>query len=298
MGDSTRPLRCCRALLVPADDVEPAGPVVEPRRPQPCCRARQERSVVELRAVVGRAGGGFERSRVVLRAQELFDKRGEPHRFGASSFHGELAGAGWRCWNSGAMSWAAMGWTARVRSARRRRKWRRRRPTASVRTTGWSAGSCRECLLLGRALPERPRAQVPAVNQPVGSDDRQRDMVRHAGAGLDARQVATGRHEVVQHGIVVERRGVGGVDDDFGAVEGGGQADPRDRVDTGGRGGGKTSWPQCWSSRTSFPPMSPVPPITTMRMVTTSGAGAGRCRGGRPCDRRDRSSSMHAVLTV
>ena len=59
-----------------------------------------------------------------------------------------------------------------------------------------------------------------------------------AGGFFGGREVAAGRLEEFQHGLVFERRRVGDVDDDLGSGHGRSQAFAGDGVDAGGAGGG------------------------------------------------------------
>ena len=76
------------------------------------------------------------------------------------------------------------------------------------------------------------RAQVAALGEPVGADDRQRDVVPHAGGRLRREQVAGCGLEEVEHGRVVPRGCVRHVDDDLGALECFGEPLARERVDS------------------------------------------------------------------
>ncbi len=75
------------------------------------------------------------------------------------------------------------------------------------------------------------RAEVAAVRQTVGPDDRQRDMVADAGASFRREDVARGGLEEVQHRCVVPQGRVRHVDDGLGGLEGFGQPLAGDRVD-------------------------------------------------------------------
>ena len=80
-------------------------------------------------------------------------------------------------------------------------------------------------------------AQVAAVGQAVGPDDRHRDVVADAGVALGRQQVARRGGEELPHRVVVPDRRVGDVDDDVGAHHHVGEALAGDRVDArGGRG--------------------------------------------------------------
>ena len=74
-------------------------------------------------------------------------------------------------------------------------------------------------------------AQVAAVGQPVGTDDRQGEMVPHAGHLFGGKQVAAGGLEELHHGLVGEVGRVGDVDDDIGADKCLGEAFAGDGVD-------------------------------------------------------------------
>ena len=50
-------------------------------------------------------------------------------------------------------------------------------------------------------------SHVAAVRQALGADHGQRDVQRHAGRQLSAGEVAARDHEVLEHGVIIERRG-------------------------------------------------------------------------------------------
>ena len=74
-------------------------------------------------------------------------------------------------------------------------------------------------------------AEVAALRQAVGADDRQRDVMPHAGGRFRGEQVAAGGLEELQDRLVLERRRVRHVDDDLGAGERLGQPLAGDGVD-------------------------------------------------------------------
>src|SRR5262249_52988794 len=75
--------------------------------------------------------------------------------------------------------------------------------------------------------------QVPAVRDPVGPPHRQRDVVPHASRRFRGKEVARRFLEELQHGPVLERRGVRHIDHDSSAREHLGQPFARERVDAG-----------------------------------------------------------------
>ena len=74
-------------------------------------------------------------------------------------------------------------------------------------------------------------AQVAAVGQAVGPDDRHREVVADAGVALGREQVARRGGEELPHRVVVPDRRVGDVDDDVGARHHLGEALAGDGVD-------------------------------------------------------------------
>jgi hypothetical protein len=81
------------------------------------------------------------------------------------------------------------------------------------------------------ALLRHLAAEVAALEQALGADDRQCHVVSHAGRRLGCKQVATRGLEEREHRLVFEGGGVREVDDDLRARKGLGQAPARDRVD-------------------------------------------------------------------
>ena len=79
---------------------------------------------------------------------------------------------------------------------------------------------------------------VPAFDETLRADDRQRDVMLHARRLLGREQIAAGGDEEVHRGLVVERRGVRDVDHDLGARERLRQALAGERVDARLRRGG------------------------------------------------------------
>jgi hypothetical protein len=59
------------------------------------------------------------------------------------------------------------------------------------------------------------RAEVPALEKALRSDDRQREMMTHAGGRLRREKIAAGRLEELQGRLVLEGRRVRHVDDDL-----------------------------------------------------------------------------------
>ena len=110
-------------------------------------------------------------------------------------------------------------------------------------------------------------AQVAAVGQPVRADHRERDVVTHAGGLLRGQQVAPGGLEEVEHRGVVEGRRVGHVHHDVGAGEHLGQTLAGEGVDAGAGRRRDGLVTRAASRCTSFEPISPVPPMTTIFMV-------------------------------
>ena len=101
-----------------------------------------------------------------------------------------------------------------------------------------------------------------------------------AGRGLRVEDVAGRGLEELQHGLVLERRRVRHVDDDRGAGERVGESFAGEGVDAGLGDAGTASWPCACEFSTTFEPMSPVPPMTTIFMTMflsggrPTGAGA------------------------
>ena len=62
------------------------------------------------------------------------------------------------------------------------------------------------------------RLHVAAFGQPVGTDDRQRDVMSDAGGRLRVKQVPRRGLEELDHGRVLERRRVRHVHDNIGTV--------------------------------------------------------------------------------
>src|SRR4029077_12991994 len=91
----------------------------------------------------------------------------------------------------------------------------------------------RNQLLLGDLGPH-----VTTFACPVGTHDRQRDVVLHAGGPLCGEQVAGGGGEEVQHVVVGPGRRVGHVDHRVGIGKGFGEAFSGEGVDTRARRGG------------------------------------------------------------
>jgi hypothetical protein len=103
--------------------------------------------------------------------------------------------------------------------------------------------------------------QVAAVADTVRTDHRQRDIVRDARRRRGAQQVPGRGPEEIHDGTVLERRGVGHVDDDIGS----GQRLPSPvRLFTPVEGAAATTWcPPASSLAASLRPIRPVPPMIT-----------------------------------
>ena len=82
------------------------------------------------------------------------------------------------------------------------------------------------------------RAEVTAREQAIGADDRQGHMMADAGGRFGGVDVAAGRFEEVQNGLVLERGGVRYVDDNGRTGECVGEPLAGKRVDARGRGRG------------------------------------------------------------
>src|SRR5690606_199943 len=76
-------------------------------------------------------------------------------------------------------------------------------------------------------------AEVTPLRQPVGTDDRKREMVPHAGGRLRGKQIAAGRLEELEGRLVLEGGRVCQVDNDLCARQRPGQSLAGDGVDAG-----------------------------------------------------------------
>ena len=112
--------------------------------------------------------------------------------------------------------------------------------------------------------------EVALVGHALGADHRQRHVVADARRLLRREQVAGRRLEELEHRRVLERRRVGDVDDDVGALEHLGQALARERVDAGVGRRRDASCPCSPSFATTCEPTRPVPPMTTIFMRNLS----------------------------
>ena len=63
------------------------------------------------------------------------------------------------------------------------------------------------------------RAEVTTRKQAIGADNRQRNVMSHAGGRFGGKEVAPRRLEELQDGLVLERRRVRHVDDDLSACK-------------------------------------------------------------------------------
>ncbi len=88
-------------------------------------------------------------------------------------------------------------------------------------------------LLLGELA-----AEITAFLQPLGADDRKRDMMFDARRLFGRKQVAAGGLEEREHRLALERGRIGKIDDDVATGKRLSEAFARDRVHAGIRGGG------------------------------------------------------------
>jgi hypothetical protein len=88
----------------------------------------------------------------------------------------------------------------------------------------------------------------------------------NTGGRFSGQQVTAGRFEKLEDGLVLPRRRVRHVDNDVGTIHRLGQALAGDTVDARAGLAASTSWPRSRRFFTSFDPMRPEPPMTTMFM--------------------------------
>ena len=164
-----------------------AEPVLEAGRGDACVAARGEGVLVELRAEVAGVDVGHHPARIVVRAQDAPDELVEAELLGAPQLDDAVDAARSR----------------RCRPVRRRRRRRLRAGRAraaggpsspSVLESAMRPMNSKNCVArrivygigrgLHRLLLGELRAEVAAVREPVGADDRQRDVVPHPGRCL------------------------------------------------------------------------------------------------------------------
>ena len=123
---------------------------------------------------------------------------------------------------------------------------------------------------LHRLLLRELRTEIAAIRESVGADDRQRDVVPHAGGRFRGQDVPRRGLEEVQHRRVVPDGRVRHVDDDLGTLERVGQPLARERVDAGVRRRRERLVAVLRAVfSTSFEPMRPVPPMTTIFIIVS-----------------------------
>src|SRR5262245_59039818 len=98
----------------------------------------------------------------------------------------------------------------------------------------------------------------------LGADDRKGNVLLHSRSLLGFDQILSRGLEEIHGRLVLEGRRVRQIDDDLRTFERFGKALAGDCVDTGIGRRSKRLMPHWVSLLTTFEPMSPVPPITTI----------------------------------